>query len=434
MKILFLADNFPPERNAQAARVYERACYWNRWGNEVTVITCFPNFPEGKLYSGYKNRVREVSWLNGIRVVRALTFIAPNQGTLLRIIDFVSYMLSAILVGTVEKKPDLVVATSPQFFAAVAGWLLSLIHRVGFVMEVSDLWPDSIVAVGAMKRSLALRLLEKVELFLYARAQRIVVLTASFKRNLVGRGVAAMKIDVVVNGVDLPRCTLRDRDHAFGKTLGISPEHFVVGYIGTLGMAHGLENVLKAAACISDSSIRFLLVGPGAEREALISRARELGLRNVIFGPPQAKERIPLVWSLCDVALVHLRNAKLFESVIPSKLLEAMGMGVPVLLASPRGEATNIVEREGCGITVPPENPEQLAAVVSLLAQDPARLQTFAAQSKRAAASYSRERQARAMLLSLQAALERKPGEHPTSNAEVDVLERAEIIRLTAEV
>ncbi|MBV9303347.1 MAG: glycosyltransferase family 4 protein [Acidobacteriaceae bacterium] len=422
MKILFVADNFPPERNAQASRVYERACYWQRWGHEVTVITCFPNFPEGKIYSGYKNEIRSVSTLDGIRVVRVKTFIAANIGKLLRIVDFLSYMYSAMFFGLFEKRPDVVVATSPQFFAAIAGWWLSLVHRVPFVMELSDLWPDSIVAVGAMKKRLALHLLEKIELFLYRRAKRIVVLTYAFKRNLVSRGIDTEKIDVVINGVDLSRYAPQPRDPSLAKEFGIVPEHFVVGYIGTLGMAHGLSNVLEAARQTTDPRIRFLLVGPGAERDRLISDARQLRLTNVIIAPAQPKERMPAVWSLCDVALVHLKNAELFRTVIPSKIFEAMAMRLPILLASPKGEATEIVERESCGIIVSPENPKELAAVALALANDRTKVHELATRSLQAAPKYSRERQAREMLLSLQKAVSRLGRQHflhtyePTSN------------------
>jgi len=129
MKILFLADNFPPERNAQASRVYERACYWVRWGHNVTVITCCPNFPEGKVYPGYKNRWWQVGELNGIRVVRVKTFVAPNAGKVLRILDFVSYMFTAFFAGLLEPRPDVIVATSPQFFAAVGACALSTLRR-----------------------------------------------------------------------------------------------------------------------------------------------------------------------------------------------------------------------------------------------------------------------------------------------------------------
>ncbi len=415
MKILFLADNFPPERNAQASRVYERACYWREWGHAVTVVTGFPNFPEGRLFPGYKNNLRQASTLDGIRVVRVKTFIAPNRGKLLRIIDFLSYMVSAILFGALENRPDVVVATSPQLFAAVAGWALSLVHRVPFVMEISDLWPDSIVAVGAMKRSVAVGCLEKLELFLYARAKRIVALTGPFKENLVGRQVCGQKIDVVQNGVDLKRYAPRTRDADFAKLLGLSPHHFVIGYIGTLGMAHALDNVLDAAALITDSAIRFLLLGPGAEREQLASKVRRLGLKNVIVAPPEPKHRMCSVWSLCDVALVHLKNAPLFQTVIPSKIFEAMAIGLPILLASPPGEARDIIQRECCGLAIRPENPEELAAAARLLADDPGKREYFASRSRLAARKYTRERQARDMLFALDKALQNAESYSPSN-------------------
>jgi colanic acid biosynthesis glycosyl transferase WcaI len=385
--------------------VYERACYWERWGHSVTVITCFPNFPEGKLYPGFKNKIRQVSLLDAIRVVRILTFIAPNAGKLLRILDFLSYMLSAIAMGTLEAKPDLVVATSPQFFTAVAAWVLSVVHGVPFVMEVSDLWPGSIVAVGAMKRSFSLRCLERIELFLYAKAKRIVVLTRSFERDLVARGVNSEKIDVVINGVDLPRYGPREPDYGFAAPLGISPDDFVVGYLGTLGMAHGLQNVLRAAALVKNPRIRFLLIGPGAEREQLAAKAAEWGLRNVIIAPPQTKENMPAAWSICNVALVHLKDNPLFKTVIPSKIFEAMGMGLPILLATPKGEASTIIETEDCGVSIAPGDPGALTSAAERLASNPSELKRMAGRSRSAAPKYSRERQAREMILSLERAI-----------------------------
>src|ERR1017187_7816725 len=238
LNILFLADNFPPERNAQASRVYERACHWVRWGHQVTVVTCAPNFPEGKVYPGYRNRWRQVEQLDGIRVVRVKTFIAPNAGTLLRIVDFLSFMVSAFLAGLLERRPDVLAATSPQFFAAVAGCALAFVRRCPFVLELSDLWPDSIVAVGAMKPNLGLRWLEKLELFLYRRAARIVALTESFKLNLIRRGIDPHKIQVVINGVDLSRYEPRPWDRDFAEKWGIPESDFVIGYVGTHGMAH----------------------------------------------------------------------------------------------------------------------------------------------------------------------------------------------------
>ena len=166
MHILFLTDNFPPEVNASASRVFERACYWVAWGHQVTVLTCAPNFPDGKIFSGYKNKWYQVEEMNGIRVVRVKTFITVNKGFLLRIIDFLSYMFMAIIAGIVQKKPDVIVATSPQFFAAVGGWFLGKLKRKPFVFELGDLWPASIRVVMDKPESRVLDLIEKLELFL----------------------------------------------------------------------------------------------------------------------------------------------------------------------------------------------------------------------------------------------------------------------------
>jgi glycosyltransferase involved in cell wall biosynthesis len=409
MNILFLADNFPPERNAQASRVYERACYWVRWGHQVTVLTCFPNFPEGKLYSGYRNRWRQVEEMDGIRVVRLKTFIAPNAGRVLRIVDFLSYMVSAFLAGLFERRPDVVAATSPQFFAAVAGCGLAIGRRRPFVLELSDLWPESIVAVGAMKPNMGLRWLEKLELVLYRRAARIVALTTSFKQNLTRRGIDGRKIEVVINGVDLSRYAPRPRDRDLAARCCLPENDFTVGYIGTHGMAHALENVLEAAALLRDQAVRFLFVGAGAERRNLIAEASRRQLRNVSFVPAQAKEMMPAVWSLCDVALVHLKDTPLFETVIPSKIFEAMAMGKPVLLASPEGEASRIVKWDNTGLHVPAQHPEELAAAVLFLKENPDFTRELSRRSLVAAPTYSRERQARDMLAVLESAVQGIP-------------------------
>ena len=404
MKILFIADNFPPERNAQASRVFERARYWARWGHEVTVITCAPNFPEGKLFTGYRNRWRQVEQTEGIRVVRVKTFIAPNAGTWLRILDFVSFMPAAFLTGLFERRPDVLVVTSPQFFAALGAAALAIFRRLPFVLELSDLWPDSIVAVGAMKPSLPLRLLEKLELWLYRRADRIVALTNAFKRNLVRRGVPSAKVAVVINGVDLETFAPRGRDHKLAAQWGIAPRHFVVGYIGTHGMAHALTNVLDAAERTTDPDIRYILVGPGAERDNLIAETERRHLQNVIFIPAQPKNRMPEFWSLCDVALVHLRDTPLFETVIPSKIFEAMGMGLPILLACPKGEAAAILSDSGAGLCVPPEDPQALTDAVASLKQNPDLHRSLATHSLRSAPNHTRERQATEYLTVLNSA------------------------------
>jgi colanic acid biosynthesis glycosyl transferase WcaI len=409
MKIHFLSENFPPESNAAATRVYERACYWVDWGHQVTVITSAPNFPEGKLFPGYENKWKQIETMSGMRVVRVKTYIAANRGITYRTFDFLSFMVMGFFAALKEERPDVIAATSPQFFTAVAGWAASAVRGVPFVFELGDLWPASISAVGAMEKSMVLTLVEKLELFLYRHSTHIAALTTSFKENLVERGIDKNKITVVINGVDLARYEPRARDGGLSKKWGLKNK-FVVGYIGTHGMAHALNNVLNAAECMQDNdTIRFLLVGAGAERTSLMDEAERRALNNVVFMPRQPKEMMPAIWSLCDVALVHLKDSPIFSGVIPSKIFEALAMGLPILLAAPEGEASRIVLNNKVGLHIAPENPTALADSVYQLASDKSALRTFAAAALKAAPGHSRETQAREMLDVLQGASGERP-------------------------
>ena len=398
MRILFLSDNFPPEGNAPATRLYEHAIRWVRDGHDVTVITCAPNFPEGKLYSGYENRWRHVEVNDGIRVVRVKTYITANEGFVRRTLDYMSFMVMAFLMGLFERRPDVIVATSPQFFCVCSGWVLSVARWRPFVFELRDLWPASIVAVGAMRRSLTIRLLERLELFLYRRAHTIISVTKSFREDLVARGIDRSKIEVVINGVDLARYQPQPRDVALAREFNLEGK-FVAGYVGTHGMAHALDKVLAAAELLLDyPGIAFFFAGSGADRARVERIAVERGLHNVRMIPRQPKERMPALWSLCDVALVPLRDSPVFATVIPSKIFESMGMGVPIMMSLPEGEATGIIRRADVGVCVPPENPGALAAALRQLADTPDELARLRKNALLAAPSFSRETQARMML------------------------------------
>lgn len=398
MKILFFTENFPPETNAAATRVYERAVYWAKWGYDVTVITCQPNFPHGKLFDGYRNSYATET-MSDIKVVRVKTFIAANRGVISRVFDFLSFMMMGYLAARKEPRPDVVVSTSPQFFAAVAAWWFAKRRNLKYVFELGDLWPASIAAVGAMKPNLGLRLLEKLELKMYRDADAVVALTKSFKENLISRGIPADKVHVVINGVDLWRYGPRPRNEELASVANLPDDVFVIGYMGTHGMAHALGNVLSAAAKLRDyHNIIFLFVGAGAERSALMARAQSEKLTNVRFIPPQPKEAMPEVWSLCDLALVHLKNSNIFAGVIPSKIFEAMGMGLPILFAGPRGEASEIIDKAGAGLIVAAENPGALANAARELCDNRDLRDTAAQKSHTAADQYSREAQARNMM------------------------------------
>jgi glycosyltransferase involved in cell wall biosynthesis len=403
VRILFLSDNFPPEGNAPATRLYEHAVRWVRAGHQVTVITCAPNFPEGKLFAGYRNRWHHVEMIDGIRVVRVKTYITANEGFLRRTLDYVSFMCTGFIAGLFEKRPDVIVATSPQFFCALGGWMLSVARWRPFVFELRDLWPASIVAVGAMRRSIVIRMLERLELFLYRRAKAIVAVTESFREDLMARGIADEKIHVVRNGVDLARYQPQPRDAGLAREFQLEGK-FVAGYLGTHGMAHALDKVLAAAALLRErKDIAFFFAGSGAARADVERIVAEQNLDNVRLIPRQPKERMPALWSLCDCTIVPLRDNPVFATVIPSKIFEAMGMGVSIVMSLPDGEATSIIRETGTGVCVPPENPQALADAITRLADHPQEVEALRNTAIAAAPGFSRDTQAAQMLAILAA-------------------------------
>jgi len=399
MHILFLSDNFPPEGNAPATRTYEHAVRWVKAGHKVTVITCAPNFPEGKVFDGYRNSLYQKSDLDGIDVVRVKTYITANEGFVKRILDYMSFMVMGFIAGLFQKKPDVIVATSPQFFCACAGWVLSVIRRKPFVFELRDIWPASITAVGAMKDSKVIRLLEKLELFLYRRADSIISVTHSFKKELIERGIDGNKIDVVLNGVDLSKYEpALEKDSELAKKYGLDNK-FVVGYIGTHGMAHGLEHIVAVAEKLqSESDIRIVFAGGGAARQKVIDLVKDKQLNNVAFIDRQPKEMMPKVWSLCDVSLVPLKNSDLFKTVIPSKIFECMGMGIPTIMSVPEGEATAIIKNTNSGITVAPENVDEIVKGILRLKNDSELYTKLRKDSVKSGAEFSRDLMAYKML------------------------------------
>lgn len=400
MHILFLTDNFPPEVNAPASRTFEHCREWVKNGAQVTVITCAPNFPKGAVFPGYKNRLWQEETVSGIRVIRVWSYIAANEGTLKRILDYVSFMVTSSLAGLFVPKVNVVVGTSPQFFTACAAWLVGSVRRLPWVFELRDIWPESIKAVGALKDSFGIRMLERLEMFLYRKSTRIVGVTHAFKEVLTQRGIDPAKIDVVTNGVDLTNFAPQKKNAELARKLGLE-NCFVAGYIGTHGMAHGLETLLEAAKSLQDAGdvddVRLLFLGDGARKAHLMEQAQTMGLRNVVFVDSVPKAEVPLYWSLLDVSIIHLRKTELFGSVIPSKLFECMGMGIPVLHGVP-GESAQIVRDEGVGEVFESDNASELVASLRRLRADPDRFRTYQQNGLQGAKNYDRKNLAAKML------------------------------------
>lgn len=400
MHILFLTDNFPPEVNAPASRTFEHCREWVRDGAQVTVITCAPNFPKGAVFEGYRNRLWQSATVDGIRVIRVWSYITANEGFVKRILDYLSFMVTATVAALFVRRVDVVVGTSPQFFTACAAWATGLLKRRPWVFELRDLWPESIKAVGAMQDSAAIRLLERIELFLYRKADRIVAVTHAFKDTLMRRGIDGAKIEVVTNGVDLDNFRPIPKDVALVRELGLEG-CFVAGYIGTHGMAHGLETLLEAAAALQRrpdaQDVRLIFLGHGAEKAALVAQSEHMGLTNVRFVDSVPKSEVARYWSLLDVSIIHLRKTDLFDSVIPSKLFECMGMAIPVLHGVP-GESAGIVRGEDVGEVFESSNAVQLEEALVRLRTEPERMARYRANGPVAGRKYNRTDLARRML------------------------------------
>jgi glycosyltransferase involved in cell wall biosynthesis len=391
MHILFLTHYFPPEVNAPASRTFENAKRWVKARHKVTVITCVPNHPRGITYPGYKNRLYQWEEIGGIRVLRVFTYLSPNEGFIKRTANYVSYMISAILLSPLVRGVDIVVSTSPQFFCGMAGYFVSRLKRRKWVLEIRDLWPESIVTVGAIKQRKVIGFLEGLERFLYRHANRIISLTRAFKDHIMKKGVPEERISIITNGADLEMYKPLPRHNAVSAEFGLD-DKFVASYIGTHGMAHALGTVLKAGKVLeNEKRILFVLVGDGAEREALLKEKERMELDNVLMLPQQPKEKMPGFLAASDVSMILLKKDDLFKTVIPSKMFEAMAMERPLVIGVD-GESRKIVEDGQCGIYVEPENHEALAFAVVKLFHDRELLKTMGENGKRYVENnYSRE-------------------------------------------
>lgn len=400
MKILFITDNFPPETAPPASRTYEHIREWNRMGHKVTVITSFPNFPFGKIYKGYKNKLWEVENMKGIKVIRVWTFIAENKGFLLRVIDFLSFMLTSFFAGIFVKKHDLIIGTSPQFFTVCSAWALSKIKSTPWVFELRDIWPESLKAVDISQNNTLIKFFEKIEIFLYKSADLIISVTHSFKESLIQRGIDSKKIHVITNGVDANRFQYIPKDKSLLKEFNLQNK-FVVSYIGTHGMAHSIETIVNAARLIEDSGLHndiiFLLLGSGSEKTTLKKYIEENNINNILMLDPVKRDLISKYWSITDISVVHLRESKLFETVIPSKIFESMAMGKPILLGV-KGETKKIIENTSSGIYFEPENSEQLKDLVLKFHEDKNLLSQFTDNALNASKEYNRKKLAENMI------------------------------------
>ncbi len=338
------------------------------------MLTGFPNHPTGIVDPKYRKRFRRLhcrEHVGNVDVVRTWLWPLANAEKWKRVICYVSFLLSACAAGLFLDAPEVVIATSPQLLVGLSGWFLARFFGVPFVLEIRDLWPESMCAVGAQNSTGRLyRGVGTVAKFLYKRCNQIVVVTPAFREQLVEHwGVPAGKIDVVQNGVET------DLFSPSGPTDIRRPfaleGKFIISYIGTIGMAHGLETVLDAAQLIRSTcpGAHVLLIGDGAEKPKVEEEASRRGLKNLSVLPAQPRESVPAFIRASDVCLTPLKRAEVFKTVIPTKMLEFMSCGRAVILGV-EGQAAEILQEAKAGICVAPENAEELAKAIVTLYRD----------------------------------------------------------------
>jgi len=338
-----------------------------RAGHDVTVVTSYVQHKERTVPERYRGRKMVHDVEDGIDVWR--TYSTPGYGRDLRsrISNYGTFAWWSALAGMRSPRPDVVVASSPSLPSAAAAATLARARRARFVLEVRDLFPDSAIAMGLLTDPRIIAVSRRLERFCYARADRIVALTEGIRDGIVAQGVAAGKVELITNGVDLDIGT----GAAPTGAAPVPDDAFVAMYVGAHGTYSSLETVLDAADRLRDDpDIRVVLVGGGDRKPALVEEARRRGLPNVAFVDPVPKREVPSWLARADACLLPYQDNPLFAGALPNKAFDYLGAARPIIASAPPGELTRMVERAGCGVAVPPEDGAALAGAIRALAAD----------------------------------------------------------------
>jgi glycosyltransferase involved in cell wall biosynthesis len=370
LRVMFLTHYFPPEVGAPQTRLFELAQRCAAAGLVVTVVTGFPNYPTGVIPVDYRGKRSMEEKLDGVRVLRSSVYATPNRGFVRRILNHLSFALSSLTAIRKVGPTDVIFVESPPLLIGLAVLVYRRLKRAPFIFNVSDIWPQSAVELGALRNPLAIRLAEMFELHLYRTAARVTVVTPGMIERLAARGVPREKLFLLTNGVDTTTYKPADRDRELAGRLGLNG-HKVFLYAGTHGLAQGLGVILDAAKLTTNADVMYVLAGEGAEKEALVSRATAEGIANVRFLPNQPKSMMPALLNLAYATIIPLKRLDLFKSALPSKMFESMAAGRPIVAAL-WGEAATLIEQAECGIVVEPEDAGAVHLAVEKLAAEPA--------------------------------------------------------------
>lgn len=359
--IVIHSQYYPPEVGAPQTRLHELAVGLMRQGIQVTVLTAMPSYPLGRIYDGYKGWLK-VEYIDGIKTIRTAIYPTQNTSMLPRLLSYLSFILSSLVIGSWKVgRADFLLTESPPLFLGLGGFLLSRWKKASWILNISDLWPESVAELGIISRkSLGYKLGGILEAFLYRKAWMVSCQSRTILENIQER-FSNVHLYHLPNGVDTNLFQPGDWNSGHNN--------FHIVYAGLHGLAQGLEQIIFAAReLLPSGGIDFTLVGDGPEKERLIRLAKDLGLDQVRFLGPVAKEKIPAILNGADVVIVPLKIQ--LTGAVPSKLYEAMAIGKPVILIA-GNEAARIVNEASCGIVVCPGDIDGLVSAIAYIRNHP---------------------------------------------------------------
>lgn len=364
MRILLMAQCYAPENVSAAILITELATDLVKHGHQVTVITGAPNYPYGHVFSTYRNRIYQVQTLDGVRVIRTWSYISPSKKLWPRLLHYGSYSATAFYGGLAAGRPDVLVSFSPPLPLGLSAWLLSRIWQAPWVLQLEDLYPDAAIAAGIMKNKKIIDFFLWMERFLYAKSHLISVISESFRKTLLAKSVPNTKIKLIPVWADPDEVRPLPKENSFRRDHGLA-DKFLVMYAGNIGLTSCLEDILQAAEILREQTeIQFVIVGEGVKKEALEAEVQSKQLTNMLVLPYQPRGIFPEMLAAADIVLVTLNTGAAFSS-LPSKVFSAMSSARPVLTVAPlESELARIIEEAGCGWTVPPGSPREVAGVI----------------------------------------------------------------------
>ncbi|MEI6420853.1 MAG: glycosyltransferase family 4 protein [Lentisphaerota bacterium] len=368
MKIAILTQYYPPEHGAPQNRLHDLARRWVLKGHDVTVLTAMPNYPGTKIFPDYRGKFRCSEMIDGIKVVRCWILPPKKKSTIRQLLCYFSFVKSAALIGFFKlKKSDFLICESPPLFLGFTALFLSFVKRTRLVMNISDLWPESAVQLGMIKKGPALSFLEWFEKHLYKKSVLVSCQTEGIVEGVKKRHPGANTF-LFPNGVDLEMFTKQPKDANFAESHGIPKDFFIVGYAGNHGRSQALTQIIQTAALLKDKKIFFVFFGDGPEKEELRKKVASMGLESLKFFDSVPRDKMAKLLSQFDIAIVPLKNIKIFEGARPSKIFELMGGQIPFIFCG-KGEGAELALKSGCAKIVPPENPAELATAILELSQ-----------------------------------------------------------------